>query len=323
MDKAGKVLQSEEVESNFSEVLRVLKPFLPSIAVCCECTFNWYWLADGCHKNNIEFILGHALYMKIIHGAKKKNDPLDARKMTHLLRSNLFPMAYAYPAEMRTTRDLLRRRHMLVRLRAGLFRHLQIHMYQHGVENFPAQITHDKKERRELTKQMKIGDAAYTMQIDIDLIDYIEQQLPKLEYHIQKQAKHHDYQSFTLLRSIKGLGDTLALTILYEMHNVERFETAQRFSSYCRVVKLDWESAHKKGVSRNQKIGNPWLRWAFGELASFSIRFYPEIREYHNKLLTRFSRSKAFSILAHKFAVAVYYMLKNKEVFDLEKFLRT
>jgi hypothetical protein len=65
------------------------------------------------------------------------------------------------------------------------------------------------------------------------------------------------------------------------------------------------------------------LRWAFGELASFSIRFYPEIREYHNKLLTRFSRSKAFSVLAHKFAVAVYYMLKNKEVFDLHKFLRT
>ncbi len=40
MDKPGKVLHSEEVESKFSEVLRVLQPFLPSIAIACECTFN-------------------------------------------------------------------------------------------------------------------------------------------------------------------------------------------------------------------------------------------------------------------------------------------
>lgn len=323
MDKPGRVLHSEEVESKFSEVLRVLQPYLPSIAIACECTFNWYWLADGCHEKKIEFYLGHALYMKAIHGTKKKNDELDSRKIAHLLRSNLFPLAYAYPKEMRTTRDLLRRRHMLVRMRAGLYRHLRIYMYQQGVDNFPVKVTHEKKERKALVSAMKTRDAAYTMDIDVDLIDYIDQQLPKLEYHILKQAKHHDYHSLMLLQSIKGVGDILGLTILYEMHNVERFETAQRFSSYCRVVKLDWESAHKKGVSKNQKIGNPWLRWAFGELASISIRCNPEIAEYTEKLKMRFSKSKAFTILAHKFAVAVYYMLKNKEIFDMNKFLRT
>jgi transposase len=321
MNKSGKVLCGEEVESKFSEIQRVLQPYLPSIAIACECTFNWYWLADGCHEKNIEFYLGHALYMKVIHGTKKKNDALDAKKIAHLLRSNLFPLAYAYPKEMRTTRDLLRRRHMLVRLRAGLYRHLQIYMYQQGIENFPSRVTHEKKERKALVSLMKSRDAAYTMDIDVNLVDYVDQQLPKLEYHILKQAKSHDYHSLMLLQSIKGVGDILGLTILYEMHTVERFQTAQQFSSYCRVVKLDWESAHKKGISKNQKIGNPWLRWAFGELAVTSLRFNPEIVAYHEKLQRRFSKSKAFTILAHKFAIAVYYMLKNKEVFDVNKFI--
>jgi len=321
MNKPGKVLVHEEIESRFSEVYHLLKPYLPSMSVACECTFNWYWLADGCHKKAIDFYLGHALYMKSIHGTKKKNDKLDSKKIAHLLRSNLLPVAYAYPQEMRTTRDLLRRRHKLVALRSGLFRHLRIFAYAHGIEDFPDRVVAQKKRRHELTSLMKSRDAALTVEIDADLIEYVDKQLPKLEYHILKRAKHHDYHSLVLLQSIKGLGDILALTILYEMHTVERFQTAQRFSSYARVVKLDWESAHKKGVSRNQKIGNPYLRWAFGELVVTAMRCYPEIVEYREKLLKRFSPSKTMTVLAHKFAVAVYYMLKNKEAFDLNKFL--
>ncbi|MBN1471992.1 MAG: hypothetical protein JW925_09435, partial [Syntrophaceae bacterium] len=60
------------------------------------------------HK--IPFILGHALYMKAIHGGKTKNDKIDLFKIASLIRDGNFPEAYAYPAEMRATRDLLRRR---------------------------------------------------------------------------------------------------------------------------------------------------------------------------------------------------------------------
>jgi hypothetical protein len=40
--------------------------------------FTWYWLADLCAKEGIAFVLGHALYMKAIHGGKAKNDKIDA-----------------------------------------------------------------------------------------------------------------------------------------------------------------------------------------------------------------------------------------------------
>lgn len=77
--------------------------------VGCECTFSWYWLADLCLQEQIPFVLGHALYMKAIHGGKKKNDKIDSDKITMLLRGGMFPIAYVYPAGMRETRDLLRR----------------------------------------------------------------------------------------------------------------------------------------------------------------------------------------------------------------------
>jgi hypothetical protein len=63
--------------------------------------------------------------MKAIHGGKAKNDKVDAHKIAALLRGCMIPMAYVYPAAMRSTRDLLRRRTHLARKRAELLAHIQ------------------------------------------------------------------------------------------------------------------------------------------------------------------------------------------------------
>src|SRR5947208_914643 len=90
--------------------LKAVAPYREDMAVAVECIFTWYWLADLCAQENIVFVLGHALYMKAIHGGKAKNDKIDAHKIAALLRGGMLPMAYVYPARMRSTRDLLRRR---------------------------------------------------------------------------------------------------------------------------------------------------------------------------------------------------------------------
>ena len=84
-------------------------------------------MADLCARETIAFVLGHALYMKAIHGAKAKNDKIDAHKIAVLLRGGMIPQAYVYPADMRSTRDLLRRRMHRMRYRAELLAHVQEH----------------------------------------------------------------------------------------------------------------------------------------------------------------------------------------------------
>ena len=70
-------------------------------------------------------MLGHALYMKAIHGGKAKHDTIDSQKIAALLRGGMLPQASVYPAQMRATRDLLRRRTHLMRKRAELLAHVQ------------------------------------------------------------------------------------------------------------------------------------------------------------------------------------------------------
>jgi transposase len=104
---------------------RAIAPYREDLVVAVECIFTWYWIADLCSREGIAFVLGHALYMKAIHGGKTKNDKIDSQKIAALLRSGMLPMAYVYPQGMRSTRDLLRRRLYLARQHAELQAHIQ------------------------------------------------------------------------------------------------------------------------------------------------------------------------------------------------------
>ena len=124
LDAKGSIVRQQTITAGPHAFLQAVAPFRDGLAVACECMFAWYWLADLCEQEKIPFVLGHALYMKAIHGGKAKTDKIDAHKIAVLLRGGMLPQAYVYPKGMRETRDLLRRRTFLVRRRAEALVHL-------------------------------------------------------------------------------------------------------------------------------------------------------------------------------------------------------
>ena len=80
--------------------------------------------------------------MKAIHGGKAKNDKIDSHKIAVLLRGGMLPHAYVYPAAMRSTRDLLRRRLHLVRKRGELLAHIQNTRAQYNLPAFEKHLAY-------------------------------------------------------------------------------------------------------------------------------------------------------------------------------------
>jgi len=64
--------------------------------------------------------------MKAIHGGKAKSDKIDSEKIARLIKGGTFPLAYTYPPELRSVRDFLRRRRMLVRHRSEVLAHIKL-----------------------------------------------------------------------------------------------------------------------------------------------------------------------------------------------------
>jgi len=323
MNKAGNVLFRRDMPNDFKGFVKFMNPFLPALAVGVESTYNWYWLADACRQAHIPFYLGHALYMKAITGGKKKNDRLDSKTIADLMRSNMFPLAYAYPQEMRATRDLLRRRHRLVNLRAAAYTHIQLIFTQQGILDIDTLAVKNKKTRHTLVEKFSQPDLKMTIESDLNLIKAFDPIIATLERQIIAQAKYHDRKVYELLQTVPGIGEMLALTILYEVHSMARFQSPQQFSSYSRVVKCERTSSGKSTGGGNQKIGNPYLKWALGQIIIHAQAFSPRLKRYYQQLQTKFGKGRAKSIIAHQFAVAIYYMLKNGKVFEEVRFVQS
>ena len=115
-------------------------------------------------------------------------------------------------------------------------------------------------------------------------------------------------------RTIPGVGPILAMTILYEIHDIERFPRVQEFASYARLVKCSHESAGKRKGSGGAKIGNAHLRWAFAEATLLFLRGNPPAQKIRQRLVKKHGKGKALSVLASKLARAVDSIPKRERM---------
>ncbi len=319
LNQEGAIVLHRNLPSTPDAFLRAVASYRDDLVVAVECIFTWYWLADLCARERIPFVLGHALYMKAIHGGKAKNDKIDAHKIAVLLRGGMLPMAYVYPAEMRATRDLLRRRCHLMRKRAELLAHIQNTNSQYCLAPFGKKIAY-RKNRDGVAECFPDPSVRKSMEVDLALIAHYDTLLNDVELHITRTAKVHDVNAFYRLRSVPGVGKILALVLLYEIHDIDRFPTVQDFASYARLVKCSKESAGKRHGASGAKIGNAHLKWAFSEASVLFLRQNPPAQRFVDQLAAKYGKAKALSILAHKIGRAVYYLLKRQEAFDMNKF---
>jgi len=321
LDQDGAVVLDKDIAARPETFRKAIAPFRDGIVVGVECMYAWYWLADLCAQEQIPFVLGHALYMKLIYGAKAKNDKIDAAKIARLLRGGNFPLAYVYPKGMRATRDLLRRRTYLVRQRSALFTHLQILNGQYNLPPFPKKLSFAAN-RAELNIPERFADKSVQQSaaVDLALIDALDAQIGKLELYLTRTAKVDDVQTYHRLQTIPGVGKVLALVLLYEIHDIDRFAREGQFLSYARLVRPGHESAGKVIGSGGQKIGNAHLRWAFAEAACLLLRSSERAKKWKVRQRKKRCEGRVLALLAARLARAVYHLWRKEEAFDEERF---
>jgi transposase len=280
--------------------------------------FTWYWLADLCLEEKIKFILGHALYMKAIHGGKKKDDKLDSEKIARLMRGGTFPLSYVYPREMRATRDLVRRRMFLVRRRSELLAHVQLVNQQYNHDPFEKMLQYASN--RDVLNRFEQPSVRLSVEADLKTVGHYDQLLKQLETELLRQAKLHDPRACRLLQTIPGVGKILSLVLLYEIHTIDRFPSIGDFLSYARLVTPKQTSDGKVTGHGGGKIGNVHLKWAFSEAVLWMLRNSEDAKAFLKRKAKKHGKARAMTLLARKIARAVYQMLKRKEPFDAVKF---
>jgi transposase len=321
LDQAGETLLHRHMQATPEALLKALAPDRDQIVIAAECMFTWYWLADLWAAPGLPGVLGHALSMKAIQGGKAKNDTIDAHTIAVRRRGGMLPQADVDPAAMRAPRDRRRRRTPLARTRGALLAHVHT---THSPYHRPAIGTKLAYQANRDGVAARCTDPAVQKSIEVDLalIGCSEELLRDLELAILRAAKHHDANTFYLLRTVPGIGQMLSLVLLDEIHDIERFPRVHECASYGRLVTCAKASAGKRSGTSGANLGKAHLTWAFSEAAVLDLRDNPAGQKFLARLEKKYSKGKALTIFAHKLARAVYDMFNRSTACDMHTCLQ-
>jgi transposase len=294
-----------------------LKPFQPDLhGVAVESTYNWYWLVDGLMEQGYRLHLANPAGLVMYHGLKNADDKHSAFFLAHLLRLGVLPEGYIYPKAERPVRDLLRRRMGLVQKRtAHLLSFQNLMARETGLKLSGNHIKQLQEE--DLEDLLQEEHLVLMGQTNRALIQFLNEQIKALERAVLRQVRLKP--EYELLRTMPGIGQVLALTIMLETGSITRFPRVGDYTSYCRCVEAKRTSNEKKKGRNNAKNGNRYLAWAFIEGANYAQRYCPPAKSFVQRKMARKNRCVATKALASKLTKAAYFILRDQVEFDVHK----
>ena len=212
---------------------------------------------------------------------------------------------------------MLRKRGHLVKLRTSLINSLQGIIHRNCGVKLNARKIKAVRTNTVAPLLSTQEDLAFSGTISKDAIDYLGQQIRKVENIILSKIELK--KEYLYLLTIPGVGKILALTIMLEVGPISRFQKVGNLTSYCRKVPTKWTSNNKRKGKGNQKNGNRYLAWAFSEAAEMARRFDDQARAFYNRKASKKNFMVAHSALAHKLARAAYYVMRDQVAFDHQK----
>jgi transposase len=99
---------------------------------------------------------------------------------------------------------------------------------QNNLPPFEKKIS-GKANRMGIPEQFSDETARANIEVDLELADCYDRLIAPVELYLERHAKVHDPRTFYLLQSIPGIGRVLAMTLLYEIHDIHRFTSAGDF----------------------------------------------------------------------------------------------
>jgi transposase len=317
IDEQDRVVYQKRLPNDLALILKELSVYQSELeGIVVESTYNWYWLVDGLMEQGYKLHLANTAAIQQYEGLKYTDDHSDARWLAHLLRLGVLPEGYIYPKAERPVRDLLRKRSQLVRQRTMNLLSIQNLLTRNTGRSLSANRVKGL-DVQQVDELLPNGDLALAVKANLAVMSSADEQVELLEQTITQRVKLR--AQFSFLKTVPGIGEILALTIMLESGDIGRFASVGNYASYCRCVGSQKLSNGKKKGKGNTKNGNKYLAWAFVEAAHFAIRFNSKIKSFDQRKKAKSKAVVAIKAVAHKLCRACYYIIRDRVAFDVSK----
>jgi transposase len=312
LDGRGRVLEQVELSHANGALQQYLTRVPVDTRIAVEATGNWMWLYELLEDRHPDLVLAHPLKTKAIASARIKTDKIDAPTLAQLLRADLVRAAYIPPRKIRDTRETLRYRASLVRLRTQLKNTIAAIVSTTGVPP-PTKTTCGVKSRRFLATVpvrpcYRLGLDGYLRLVEA-LTAEIRDVTQTIETHVQTEPPAQ------LLCTLPGIGAYSALLILSEIGDGHRFPDSRHLCSYAGLVPSVHASGGTTRLGRLTKQGSSWLRWILVELSLHAINGAPQFRQRYYRVAKKHGGKTGRVAVARAMLQTLYAMLTKQDAF--------
>ncbi len=274
-------------------------------------------------KNGIENIVVNPADIPTTDKEKKqKDDVRDSKKIVRSLYNNNLEAIYVPSLKIEALRELVRQRKTIVKEISRNKYRTKSFLYRNGIR-IPLELLGGSKHwsKRYSTWLNSLSfDIEYkreTLNSIISTVEHLRKELLEIERLLRKLEKESDYShTIGLLRTVPGIGLIMAVTIITELENIQRFGNIDKLCSYVGLVPTTHSSGDKEKVGGITKRSNGQLRNMLIESSWVAIRNDPALMMKYSELRQRMIANKAIVRIAKKLLIRIKHVLVNNEAYE-------
>jgi transposase len=311
----GQVVREGSVPATRKDFTRWVGEMKTPWTAAMEATLFTGWIYDFLKPHAYDLKVAHPKMLKAIAASKKKNDRVDASKISDLLRCNLLPECYMAAEETRELRRVLRYRNLLVRQAVVMKNKMAGLLMEVGAEYNKKRLFGKRYLAEFLDKVDDVPKSVLSLlkmsRVSLDAFQTGQKQLlAALKNHKALRER------VELLQSIKGVGEVTALTWALEIDDPHRFTSRRKAASYCGLCSAQRESAGKSARGPLSKDRNKHLQTVLIEAAKLAPRWNSELAALHEREIARGNKNRATLAVARKLSAWLLAVDKRKTPFE-------
>jgi transposase len=315
MNEQGKVIRKDKASTDRAAIRQYFQKadLSGGTKAVMEACYGWEYFYDEASELVDELIMAHPLKTRLIAEARIKTDTIDSEALAHLLRADLIPEAYAPDSETRRKKNLLRYRSSLVAMKVRIKNIIHSVLTRNHIEDQGFTSLSDKFGKQGIAYLRGVtlqGNDTAILHDYLDILEDLEGKIKEAEKRIRTVCRED--KICTLLQSIPGIGPILAVTIRYEIDDIERFMSAGKLCSYAGLVPSTYSSGNRTYQGKITKQGNKWLRWAMVEAAQQAPSKDLWLRGFHQRI-SKNGKKIARVAVARKLLEVVYRIWKEEK----------
>ena len=279
-DKIGNILIEGETATIYQELFPRLKTYLKSSIIGLEASTSYYTLYQQFLKHGYTIKVANTIQLRQLIA---KNDKLDARRLSEMLRLGTFPSSYIPDEKIQRIRSLIQTRHSLMEEKVRCNNRIQAFLDRNGVL-MPSYKAFSKKWRYALMQHMGSGRVSIELRHEYDHYVFLEKKQEQVEQEIQGYAQKNWTAEYNLLQSITGIGPTIACYAIAHILPIERFSSCKKLRRYAGVVPTCKESGNKRSHGHIPKTSSRrQLRWALIQAANTIGKTNTNLGRYYRR----------------------------------------